>query len=175
MSVLIKGGRIVTASDDYVGDIYAENGTVTVIGQSLDMDADKVIDAGGKYVIPGDRPAHAHRDVLRGTTTCDDFTSGTVAAASADDLLVDFVRRRPGRRSRRRSRTTSRRSIAVAGDDVGLHGVTDRRAAGARGAGEVARRGDHPYKLFMAYKGAVMVDDETLFKTMQVAHDTGGS
>src|SRR5262249_37248580 len=92
MSVLIKGGRIVTASDDYVGDIYAENGTVTVIGQSLDMDADKVIDASGKYVIPGAIDPHTHIEMFfGGTTTCDDFTSGTIAAAfGGTTSLVDF-------------------------------------------------------------------------------------
>src|SRR5262249_62262786 len=82
MSVLIKGGRIVTASDDYVGDIYAENGAVTTIGQSLDVDADKVIDASGKYVIPGAIDPHTHIEMFfGGTTTCDDFTSGAGAAA----------------------------------------------------------------------------------------------
>src|ERR1041384_745806 len=82
MSVLIKGGRIITASDDYVGDIYAENGTVTTIGRSLDVEADRVIDASGKYVIPGAIDPHTHIEMFfGGTTTADDFTSGTTAAA----------------------------------------------------------------------------------------------
>ena len=98
MSVLIKGGRIVTASDDYVGDIYAENGTVTVIGQSLDMDADKVIDAGGKYVIPGAIDPHTHMEMpFGGTVSCDDFTSGTVSAAfGGTTSLIDFCLQSPG-------------------------------------------------------------------------------
>ena len=53
MSVLIKGGRIITAADDYVGDVYIGNETVTLIGESLDQPADRVIDAGGKYLLPG--------------------------------------------------------------------------------------------------------------------------
>ena len=56
MSVLIKGGRVITAADDYVGDVYAEGERVSLIGESLDMEADKVIDASGKYVLPGARP-----------------------------------------------------------------------------------------------------------------------
>ena len=82
MSVLIKGGRIITASDDYLGDVFVENETVTLIGQSLDMQADKVIDATGKYVIPGCIDPHTHLEMsFGGTVTCDDFTSGTVSAA----------------------------------------------------------------------------------------------
>ena len=66
MSVLIKNGRIVTAADDYVADVYVEDETVTLIGESLDHAADKVIDATGKYVLPGmRRPAHAPGHALR--------------------------------------------------------------------------------------------------------------
>ena len=72
MSVLIKGGRIVTASDDYLGDVYAENGTVSMIGQSLDLDADRVIDATGKYVIPGAIDPHPGRVLRRHRPPADD-------------------------------------------------------------------------------------------------------
>ena len=66
MSVLIKGGRIVTAADDYVGDIFIEGERISRIGRSLGDDADVVIDATGKLVLPGrDRPAHASRHALR--------------------------------------------------------------------------------------------------------------
>ena len=66
MSVLIKGGRIVTAADDYVGDVYCENGTVSLIGESLDVSADKVIDATGKYVLPGAIDPHTHLEMFFG-------------------------------------------------------------------------------------------------------------
>ena len=82
MSVLIKGGRIVTAADDYVGDVYVDNGTVSLIGESLDVTADKTIDAAGKLVIPGAIDPHTHLEMFfGGTVTCDDFTSGTTSAA----------------------------------------------------------------------------------------------
>ena len=98
MSVLIKGGRVVTASDDYVGDVYAEGETVSLIGESLDVQADKVIDASGKYVLPGAIDPHTHIEMFfGGTTTCDDFTSGTVAAAfGGTTSLVDFCMQAPG-------------------------------------------------------------------------------
>ena len=69
MSVLIKGGRIVTATDDSVGDVYIENGTVTQIGESLDVTADKTIDAAGKLVIPGAIDPHTHVEMFFGGTT----------------------------------------------------------------------------------------------------------
>ena len=62
MSVLIKGGRVITAADDYVGDVYVEGERVSLIGESLDNEADKVIDASGKYVLPGCVDPHTHLD-----------------------------------------------------------------------------------------------------------------
>src|SRR5947199_5226614 len=93
MSVLIKGGRVLTAADDYVGDVYAEGERITLIGESLDVQADKVIDASGKYVLPGGIDPHTHLDMpFGGTTTCDDFESGQTAAAFGGTTChVDFV------------------------------------------------------------------------------------
>src|SRR3954449_7381210 len=178
MSVLIKGGRIITASDDYVGDIYAENGTVTTIGRSLDVEADKVIDASGKYVIPGAIDPHTHIEMFfGGTTTCDDFTSGTVAAAfGGTTSLIDFCMQAPGtpfpQALENYMEKIDRAKPVI---DVGFHiGVTDLEGGGGLEAlAKLPDEGITSYKLFMAYKGAIMVDDETLFKTMQVAAETG--
>ncbi len=178
MSVLIKGGRIVTAADDYVGDVFVENGTVSLIGESLDVSADRVIDAAGKYVIPGGIDPHTHLEMFfGGTTTCDDFTSGTVSAAfGGTTCLLDFCVQTPGS------------SFAAALEahhekierckpviDVGFHiAVTDLREGGTlEELASLPDEGITSYKLFMAYKGAIMVDDETLFRTMQVARETG--
>ena len=98
MSVLIKSGRIVTAADDYVGDVFIDNGTISLIGESLDVTADKTIDAAGKLVIPGAIDPHTHIELpFGGTVTCDDFTSGTVSAAfGGTTCLVDFCFQMPG-------------------------------------------------------------------------------
>ena len=98
MSVLIKSGRIVTATDDYVGDIFVDNGEVTLIGESLDVAAEKVIDAAGKYVLPGAIDPHTHLELpFGGTITCDDFTSGTVSAAFGGTTChIDFCFQMPG-------------------------------------------------------------------------------
>ena len=84
MSVLIKGGRVVTAADDYVGDVFIEGESVALIGESLDVQADRVIDASGKYVLPGGVDPHTHLDMpFGGTVTIDDFESGPPRRPSA--------------------------------------------------------------------------------------------
>ncbi len=178
MSVLIKGGRIVTAGDDYVGDIFIEGESVSLIGRSLDVQADKVIDASGKYVIPGAVDPHTHMEMpFGGTVSCDDFTSGTVSAAfGGTTSLVDFCLQTPGQ-SLPDALATWHEKIERTKPviDVGFHlAVTDLTDGG--NLEDLARMPDEgvtSYKLFMAYKGAIMVDDETLFKTMQVAAETG--
>ncbi len=178
MSVLIKGGRIVTAADDYFGDVFAEGETVTLIGESLDVAADKVIDASGKLVMPGAIDPHTHLEMaFGGTVTCDDFTSGTVSAAfGGTTTLIDFCMQAPG--------STFPEALANYHEkierakpviDVGFHiGVTDLRDGGTLDdLAKLPDEGVTSYKLFMAYKGAIMVDDETLFRTMEVAAETG--
>ena len=93
MRILIKGGTIVTATDQYVGDVLVEDERITTIGVSLDVAADRVIDASGKYVLPGGIDCHTHLDMpFGGTTSADDFESGTIAAAfGGTTSVVDFA------------------------------------------------------------------------------------
>src|SRR4026207_1487222 len=85
MSLLITNGRIITASDDYVADVYCENGTITAIGKDLPAhryQADRTIDATGQYVMPGGIDVHTHLDMpFGGSKSTDDFETGTIAAA----------------------------------------------------------------------------------------------
>ena len=82
MSLLIKNGTIVTATDRYAGDVFVEGERITTIGTALGMAADRVIDATGKFVLPGGIDVHTHLDMpFGGTTSADDFESGTIAAA----------------------------------------------------------------------------------------------
>jgi dihydropyrimidinase len=178
MSVLIKGGRIVTAADDYVGDVFIDNGAVALIGRSLDVTADKTIDATGKLVMPGAIDPHTHIELpFGGTVTCDDFTSGTVSAAfGGTTSLVDFCFQMPGQTFAQALDTwhekVDRCKPVI---DVGFHmAITDLRDGGTlEDLAKVPDEGVTSYKLFMAYKGAVMVDDDTLFRAMEVASETG--
>src|SRR5581483_7003107 len=92
MSLLIKGGRVVTASAQFVGDVYVEDETVALVGRGLDVPADTVVDARGKLVLPGLVDVHTHLDQeSAGVRTSDDFTSGTVSAAfGGTTCVVDF-------------------------------------------------------------------------------------
>src|ERR671931_545878 len=177
MSVLIKGGRIVTAADDYVADIYVEDETVTLIGESLDQPADKTIDASGKYVLPGMVDPHTHLDMpFGGTTTIDDVESGQTAAAFGGTTThVDFIIQPPGSTFAEAIAEWRAKANGVQVIDMGYHmAVTDLKDGGTlEDLAALPDEGITSYKLFMAYKGALMVDDETLFKTMEVAAETG--
>jgi dihydropyrimidinase len=178
MSVLIKGGRVITAADDYVADIYIEGERITLIGESLDVSADKTIDASGKYVLPGAVDPHTHLEMpWRGETTIDDFESGQTAAAFGGTTThVDFCIQGKGQTFAEALEIWHGKRDGKSIIDNGFHiAVTDLREGGT--LEELGRLPDEhgvtSYKLFMAYKDSLMVDDETLFKTMQVAAETG--
>lgn len=178
MRVLVRGGRVVTAEAEERADVLIDGRTVTAVGPDLEATADRTIDARGCYVLPGAVDPHTHLDMPWGaTTTCDDFGSGTVAAAcGGTTTIVDFCIQQPGQ------------PIAAALDawhaklartppliDVGFHlAVTDLDVAQAEADLAAAiDSGVTSLKLFMAYKGSLMVDDETLFRTMRIAADLG--
>jgi len=177
MSVLIKGGRVVTAADDYVGDVYVEGERVSLIGESLDVQADKVIDAAGKYVLPGGIDPHTHLDMpFGGTVTIDDVESGqTSAAFGGTTCHVDFIIQPKGQTFAAALDEWKAKANGKQVIDMGYHmAVTDLKEGGTlEELASLPDEGITSYKLFMAYKGALMVDDETLFRTMQVAADTG--
>ncbi len=93
MKILIKNGRIITAVDDYKADVLIEDGIVSVIGARLEMEADRVIDAAGKLVIPGGIDPHTHMELpFGGTQASDDFRTGTIAAAhGGTTTIIDFA------------------------------------------------------------------------------------
>ena len=177
MSVLIKNGRVVTAADDYFADIFIEGEKVTQIGKDLAVKADQTIDAKGKLVIPGGIDPHTHLDMpFGGTVTIDDVEAGqTSAAFGGTTCHVDFVIQPQGHTfaaavEEWRAKANGKQVI-----DMGYHmAVTDLKEGGTlEELASLPDEGITSYKLFMAYKGALMVDDETLFRTMEVAAETG--
>src|SRR5947199_3832411 len=177
MSILIKGCRVITAADDYVGDVFVEDERISLIGESLDVQADRTIDAAGKYVLPGGVDPHTHLDMpFGGTVTIDDVESGqTSAAFGGTTCHVDFIIQPQGETFASALDTWRAKANGKQMIDMGYHmAVTDLERGGT--LEELATLPDEGitfYKLFMAYKGALMVDDETLFRTMEVAAQTG--
>jgi dihydropyrimidinase len=177
MSVLIKGGRVVTATDTTVADVLVEGERISLIGSSLDVEADRVIDASGSYVLPGAVDPHTHLDMpFGGTTTIDDVESGQRAAARGGTTChVDFCIQAQGTSFGDSLAAWKAKAEGKQLIDMGYHiAVTDLHEGGSlEELASLPAEGITSYKLFMAYKGALMVDDETLFKTMEVAADTG--
>src|SRR5215216_3147309 len=177
MSVLIKGGRVITAADDYVGDVYVEGERISLIGESLDVSAERVVDASGKYVLPGCIDPHTHLDMpFGGTVTIDDVESGqTSAAFGGTRCHVELIIQPQGATFAEAIETWKAKADGKQVIDMGYHmAVTDLKDGGSlEELATLPEQGITSYKLFMAYKGALMVDDETLFRTMQVAAETG--
>ena len=177
MSTLIKNGRIITAEQDYTADIYIERETITAIGANLAMQANKVIDAKGKYVIPGGIDVHTHLDMpFGGTTSSDDFETGTRAAAfGGTTTLVDFAIQAKGTKMRDALDTWWKKAEARATVDYGFHMIiTYLPDADIGDMNDMIREGVSSFKLFMAYPGVLMVDDATIFKAMRKTSENGG-
>jgi dihydropyrimidinase len=177
MSILIEGGRIVTAGDDYVADVYIEDETIALIGESLDVTADRVIDATGKYVLPGCIDPHTHFDMpFGGTITADDFQSGqTSCAFGGTTCHIDFAIQTRGESFTAGIEEWHAKANGKAMIDYGFHIIVSDLEEGGT-LDELATLPDlgvTSYKMLMAYKGVFLVDDQTLFRVMELAKETG--
>src|SRR5262250_142622 len=123
MKTLIKNGRVVTAVDDYYGDILVEGEFITLIGKNLEVEADKLIDARDKLVIPGGIDAHTHLDMpFGGTTSADDFRTGTLAAAhGGTTTIIDFAIQAKGQSIMAALDTWHKKADGKASIDYGFH------------------------------------------------------
>ncbi len=172
MSVLIKNGRIVTAVDDYLADIFIDGETVSLIGKNLTVKADTVIDASNKLVLPGGIDPHTHLDMpFGGTTSADDFESGTIAAAhGGTTCLIDFAIQARGESTLKGLDVWHKKADGKALIDYGFHMIitdmADERLPEMR---RLADDGVTSYKLFMAYPGVLYVDDGTLYRAFRQA------
>src|SRR5947207_7047210 len=126
MSILIKNGTVVTATDLYKGDVLVEGEKIAAIGVSLDEAThrvDRVIDATGKYLFPGGIDVHTHLDMpFGGTTSADDFQSGTIAAAhGGTTTLIDFAIQYKGQSLRQAFDTWMKKAHDKAVTDFAFH------------------------------------------------------
>ncbi len=176
MSVLIKNGRIVTATDDYHADIFIQDSTVSLIGRDLVIDASHTIDAAGKLVIPGGIDPHTHLELpFGGTTTSDTFETGTRAAAyGGTTCVIDFAVQTRGTSTLEALDTWHAKAAGTTAIDYSFHMIiTDMPEHRMPEMRRLADEGVTSYKLFMAYPGAMLSDDGTIFRTMRKAGEDG--
>jgi len=178
MSLLIKNGRIVTADADYTADIFIDNETVQTIGKNLQVKADQEIDATGKLVFPGGIDPHVHLDMpFMGTFSSDNYETGTRAALhGGTTMVIDFILQKQGNslqsaldewRGRSDNNCVGDYSFHMAVTDFNDNTRTEIKKM-------IEQEGITSFKTFMAYKGALMIDDRQMIGLMEEVKKYGG-
>jgi dihydropyrimidinase len=177
MTTLIKHGRVVTAVDDYLADVFIDGETITLIGRGLKVQADKTIDATGKLVIPGGIDPHVHMELpFGGTVSSDDFRTGTIAAAfGGTTSIIDFAIQYKGKTFQQTIDDWHAKAAGRCAIDYSYHlAITEYRPDQESEFAKVIDQGVTTFKLFLAYPGVFMVDDATMFRVMRSAGQAGG-
>ncbi len=175
MRRLIRGGRVVTATDAFDADVLIDGESVVAVGTGFD--ADDVIDASGCLVMPGLVDNHTHLSMpFGGTWSCEDYNTGTAsAAAGGTTAIVDFIIQYVGGSLKDAREEWQGRANGAAHIDYGFHmAITDARPEVVAEMDECVAEGITSFKVFMAYKGALMVDDEQFIAVLEQTGKSGG-
>src|SRR3954452_10773677 len=175
MSRLIRGGRVVTATDSFDADVLIDGESVVAVGKGLS--GDEEIDASGSLVMPGLVDNHPHLSMpFGGTWSCEDYNTGTAsAAAGGTTAIVDFVIQYVGGSLADAREEWHGRADGSAHIDYGFHmAITDARPEVIAEMEQCVQEGITSFKVFMAYKGALMVDDEQFLAVLEQTGRTGG-
>jgi len=175
---VIRNGTVVTAADTYAADLGINDGKIAAIAAQLPVEnAGRVVEAAGLLVLPGGIDVHTHLDMpFGGTTSADDFETGTIAAAfGGTTTLIDFAIQYKGQTLRHAFDTWMRKAHDKAVTDYAFHCIiTDLGTAQLEEMGQLIREGVTSFKLFMAYPGVFMLDDASIFRAMQQAAKHSG-
>ncbi len=177
MGLVIRNGTIVTAVDQYVSDVFCEDGVIKAIGKNLDVPAGtQVVDGSGQYVFPGGIDAHTHMELpFMGTTSSDDFYTGTAAGvAGGTTTIIDFII--PARNQNLlEARDFWMNNAKKAVSDYAFHMAVTWFSDQVKKDMEHVYRHDgiQSFKIFMAYRGAIGVDDVELVQVLDTAHSLG--
>ncbi len=177
MGTLIQNGTVVTADRTFAGDVLIEGSVIKEVRAGIAPSAaHTVVDAAGMLVLPGGIDVHTHLDMpFGGTTSSDDFETGTRAAAiGGTTTIVDFAIQAKGTKMRNALDAWWGKAQGKACIDYGLHMiVTDLGTSGLEDMDDMVREGVASFKLFMAYPGVLMVDDATIFKALRQTAKNG--
>ena len=178
MALLITNGRIITASEDYYADLLIEDEEIVAIGKNLHHPADEIIDAAGMYIFPGGIDPHVHLDMpFMGTFSSDNYATGTLAALhGGTTTVIDFVLQTQGKSLRHALTQWQSRSNGNCYGDYSFHmAVTDFNEETKKEVAEmIEQEGITSFKTFMAYKGALMIDDRQMVGLMHEVKARGG-
>ncbi len=175
-TTLIAGGTVVTADDEFPGDVLIEDETIAAVGQLSAPQGARVIDASGCFVLPGLIDNHTHLSMpFMGMMSSDDYDSGTRAAAAGGvTCLVDFAIQREPDNLRSALEQWSARAEGAAHVDYGFHmAITNGSDPALADMDAMVEAGVCSFKLFMAYKGELMARDDVLTACMERARDLG--
>ncbi len=175
MTKLIKGGTVVTHDRTYKADVFVQHDKIVAIGPDVSHDADHIIDASGCYVMPGGIDPHTHMEMpFMGTHSSDDFDTGTAAALSGGTtMIVDFCLPSPEQGLIDALQQWFQKA-GKARTDYSFHmAITWWGEQVFNEMPEVVNRGINTFKHFMAYKGALMVDDDEMFASFQRCAEIG--
>lgn len=183
-TTLIQGGTVVTATGSSLADVLVDGETIRAVlapgsellGVDLARSVDTVVDATGKYVIPGGIDAHTHMQMpFGGTEASDTFETGTRAAAwGGTTTIVDFVVQSFGQKVEDSLAAWHEKAGGNCAIDYGFHQIIgDVNEASLTALRGLEAEGITSYKLFMAYPGVFYSDDAQILKAMQVGADTG--
>ncbi|HLF27163.1 MAG TPA: dihydropyrimidinase [Anaerolineae bacterium] len=176
MNTLIQNGTIITASDTIQADVLIAGEKIALLGRDLNPANATVIDATGKYLLPGGIDVHTHLELyVAGTVSSDDFYTGHKAAAFGGTTAhIDFANQAKGESLHQALEKWRKRAQGKAVIDYGFHvTITDLTAEALAEIPTLVDEGVSTLKLLMAYKGTFQVDDTTLFKTLLKAAEAG--
>ena len=178
MSILIKNGRIITASSDSIADIFIDGETIQSIGKNLNNTADKIIDATEMLVMPGGIDPHVHLEMpFMGTYSSDNYETGTRSALfGGTTTVIDFVLQTQGKSLQSALKEWKGRSDNNCVGDYSFHmAVTDFNENTKKEIQHfIEEEGIVSFKTFMAYKGALMINDSQMVGLMQEVKKYGG-
>jgi dihydropyrimidinase len=179
MRSVITNGTVVTAVGSYNADVLIDDGTIVQLGKDLSTEGAETIDATGQYVMPGAIDVHTHLDTPWGTTytTVDDWRSGSIGAAcGGTTTIVDFALQTTGQSLKEAIDGWHAKAEGNSVVDYSFHAMVLDLTDEVLGEipDLIEREGIPSFKVFMAYKGVVQVDDEALLKTMLTASEHGG-